>query len=67
MRTLVRAGTIVECEKIVTLRQKDGWKPITPVKLDDSEISYNRVSYICVMERPDEPHHSNKKKWGRGY
>lgn len=67
MRTLARAGTIVECEQRVKHLQKDGWTPITDIKLDDSEIAYNKIYYICVMERPDLPEHSKKKRWGRGY
>jgi hypothetical protein len=67
LRTLVRAGTIVEVEKRVQAMSREGWTAITPVKLDDSMMAYNRVDYICVMERPEDHIHSNKKKWGRGY
>lgn len=63
MRTLVRAGTIREVEQRVSQMKKDGWTPITSVKLDDSEIMYNKIYYICVLERPTIE--GGPKRWNR--
>ena len=58
MRTIIRARSIKECQTIVDRKIKEGWKPLMKVKLDDSQISYSEISYVCVMEKEGDP---NKK------
>lgn len=62
MRTLARGDSISECEKSRDRMIANGWTPITDVKLDDSEASWGKFSYVVVMERPDEPG-KKKHKW----
>lgn len=62
MRCLVRAKSIVECNKRIDVKKREGWKPIMEPKLDDSQISWGDVSYICVMEREDTPEQKEKNK-----
>lgn len=67
---IVRARSIVECEKIVAIKKREGWSPVNDMKpkLDDSMLSYGDVSYVVVMERPDTKEHketSKRKAWNR--
>lgn len=64
MRILVRENTINDCAKAVSRKVKEGWTPITKIKLDDSS-SYGEVQYVCVMEQPDTPEMLEKRKKGR--
>jgi hypothetical protein len=63
VRQLVRGGTIKETEKKVAEAKRRGWKPITDIKMDDSQATYNIVSYVCVMELKEKPH--GTRDWGR--
>lgn len=67
MRKLVRGGSINEVED--KLKHLGGqWKPITEIKLDPSQISYNVVEYVCVVEMPDNEEQKAKaknRKWGK--
>ena len=65
MRILVRENTITGCAKMVSRKVKEGWTPITKIKLDDSMSSYGEVQYVCVMEIPDDPEMVEKRKKGR--
>jgi hypothetical protein len=53
VRCLVRSHTIKDCEQRVKVKEREGWKRLTEVKLDDSHISWGDISYVCVMEMPD--------------
>ena len=64
MRILVREATITGCAKAVSRKVKEGWTPITKIKIDDSS-SYNDVQYVCVMEQPDTPEMLAKRAKGR--
>jgi hypothetical protein len=63
MRTIVRANNPVDCQRRVTIKEREGWKAITNVKLDTSG-DYD--SYVCVMEKSDEPH-EKKHKWNNRF
>jgi hypothetical protein len=62
---LVRDSSIAGCAKAVSRKVKDGWTPITKIKIDDSMASYGEISYVCVMEQPDTPEMVEKRKKGR--
>lgn len=63
MRTLVRSNNIKDCQQRVKVKEKEGWKAITEVKLDTSG-DYD--TYVCVMERPDNPGKTeNQNRWNR--
>jgi hypothetical protein len=53
MRMIARANTPEMCTKRVNELKKEGWKPITEVKLDPSPSI--DMSFVCVLEREGEP------------
>lgn len=50
MRELAKGNTPDECQASIDRLKKNGFEPITPIKLDDSMITYGVVRYVCVME-----------------
>lgn len=66
MRELVRGETIEKVQKKVDQRKRSGWRAVSDIKLDPSQISYNVIEYVCVME-VDEIPDKQKKKWGQRY
>ena len=62
MKRLARGDTPTECEKSRDRLKKNGWKAISDIKVDDSLAYMGEISYVVVMERPDEPG-KTKKKW----
>ena len=62
MRSLARGNSISECEKARERMKKNGWTPITDVKMDDSFASWGEISYVVVMERKDDPDKKQSKK-----
>ena len=57
MRIVVRANSVRECEKRVTVKKREGWKAVNDMqpKLDDSHLSWGEVSYVVVMEKDGTP------------
>jgi hypothetical protein len=66
-RKLLRGGTIKEVERKLETYKRTGWKDISGIKLDDSEIAFNKISYVCVVEMQDKDHNPRNKKsvWGK--
>jgi hypothetical protein len=65
VRMMVRENTITSCAKAVSRKVKEGWAPITKIKIDDSMAAYGEIQYVCVMEQPDTPEMLAKRKKGR--
>ena len=65
MRILVRENSIVGCAKQVSKKVKEGWTPITKIRIDDSMAAYGDIQYVCLMEQPDTPEMLAKRKKGR--
>lgn len=65
VRIIVRSHTIKDCAKVVSRKVNEGWEPLTKIKLDDSQISWGDVSYVCVMERKDDTPRK-EKRFNRG-
>lgn len=62
MRIVVRENSIVGCAKLVSRKVKEGWEPITKIKIDDSMAAYGDIQYVCVMEQTDTPEMIAKRK-----
>jgi hypothetical protein len=63
MRMIARGNTPENCTKRVNQLKKEGWKPITDVKLDPSPSI--DLSWVCVLERDlkgDIPESFGKKR-----
>lgn len=70
MRMIVRHESVLGCQKLVDIKKREGWSPVNNMepKLDDSRISWGEVSYVVVMERPDNKEHKERaknRKWNR--
>lgn len=62
MRSLVRQNTREGCAKRVKMREREGWKAITDIIEDTSHISWGEISFVCVMEKPDNAEIKEKNK-----
>jgi hypothetical protein len=62
VRCLVRQNTKEGCAKRVKIKEREGWKAITDVIEDTSHISWGELSYVCVLEKPDNEEHKEKNK-----
>jgi hypothetical protein len=64
VRSIVRADSVKECEKRVKIKEREGWKPVNNMKpkLDDSHLSWGEVSYVVVMEKPDNEEYKAKNQ-----
>jgi hypothetical protein len=66
MRELARGNTVKDCEDSIKRLEKQGFKAITPIKLDDSRIDYGVVRYVCVMENKNKEVQDSKNPQRRG-
>jgi hypothetical protein len=65
VRIVVRDNSINGCAKQVSRKNREGWEPITKIKIDDSMAAYGEIQYVCVMEMPDKPGMVAKRKKDR--
>lgn len=65
MRELVRGQTPKEVQQKVDRMKKRNWRQISEIKEDLSQVAYNIIEFVCVMEIDEKPH--KERKWGQRY
>ena len=65
MRELAKGGTKAECQQNIDRLKKQGYEPITNIKLDDSFSAHNNIRYVCVMEK-EGTRSATEKGFNRG-
>jgi hypothetical protein len=61
MRTIVRGSNPEKVKSRVKELTKRGWKQISDIKVDPTPTI--EISYVTVMEKPDNKPDDKKRKW----
>jgi hypothetical protein len=62
---IARGNTPENCTKRVNQLKKDGWTPISDVKIDPSPTI--DLSWVCVLEKPGEIKKDRKSPFNKSY
>jgi len=64
VRITIKESTLHACAKLVSVKVKEGWTPVSKIKVDNSMDTWGIIKYACVLEREDnlkrEPKRFNK-------
>lgn len=66
MRQIATGYSKRECLKRVNSLMRQGYTPITEVKVDDSRSQYGQIRYVCVMEAEEREHNTTHSHWRNG-